>query len=95
LDRARRDLRTDVMSMFTDETGYAILEPDAKNRAVMYQGQRPGTPLGEMLRVMMQFKSFPVAYLQRIVGGRRWVRGELQADMRRGFSLESIPRSWI
>ncbi|MDR1126424.1 MAG: hypothetical protein LBM64_10295, partial [Deltaproteobacteria bacterium] len=41
LDRARRDLRTDAMTMYVDEAGYAILEPDAKTRATMYQGTRP------------------------------------------------------
>lgn len=81
----KRDLRTEVMSMFSDETAYAIVEPDAKVRSVMYQGARPGTPLGEALRFMMQFKSFPVSYMQRVVGGRRWVRGDLQAGMRRGL----------
>jgi hypothetical protein len=90
IDQARRDLRTDVMSMFSDETGFAILEPDVNTRATMYQDQRPGTILGEALRAMMQFKSFPIAHMQRIIGGRRWVRGELQAGMRRGLNAGSF-----
>ncbi|MDR2055210.1 MAG: hypothetical protein LBQ10_05010 [Desulfovibrio sp.] len=90
LDRARNDLRTRAMSMIADETRYAIPEPDAKARAFMRQGTRPGTVAGEFWRTIMQFKSFPITYMQRQFGGRRWVRGELQRGMRYGFSAGSI-----
>jgi hypothetical protein len=33
-----------------------------------------------MLRFVMQFKSFPLAYMQRQFGGRRWKRGDLAAS---------------
>jgi hypothetical protein len=90
LDRARRDLRTDALSMITDETMYAIIEPDARARAFMRQGTRPGTVAGEFWRTIMQFKSFPITYLQREMGGRRWVRGDLQEGMRYGWNRGAI-----
>lgn len=85
MERYRRDLRTEVMSLYSDETMYAIIEPDANTTALMRQGTRPGTVAGEFWRTVMQFKSFPIAYMQRQIGGRRWIRGELQEGMRRGF----------
>lgn len=72
--RAKQDLQTDLMGYFADETKYAVLEPDDKARALMYQGTRPGTPLGELMRFSMQFKSFPVTYGQRILAESRWAK---------------------
>ncbi|MDR2800879.1 MAG: hypothetical protein LBB52_06400, partial [Desulfovibrio sp.] len=90
LEDARRDLRTSLMSLISDETSYAIIESNAKSRAFMRQGRSPGTLAGEVWRTMMQFKSFPVTYLIQEFGGRRWVRGDRQAGLRRGFNLGSV-----
>ena len=90
LDRTRREVRTDLMTMISDETQFAIIEPDAKTRAFMRQGTRPGTWPGEFWRTTMQFKSFPIAYMQRQMGGRRWVRGDLQAGMRHGWNAGAV-----
>lgn len=87
LERLRRNLRFDSMAMLADETGFAIIEPDDATRAIMRQGQRPGTVPGEVWRAIMQFKSFPIAYMQRVLGGRRWVRGDRQQGMRFGFNI--------
>lgn len=72
LDRLRRDLATDVMGYYADETRYAVLEPDEKTRALMYQGTRPGTVVGEVLRSVLQFKSFSAVYGQRFLREMRW-----------------------
>ena len=85
MQRARRDLRTEVMGMISDETQYAIIEPDAKTRAFMRQGTRAGTLPGEFWRTIMQFKSFPIAYMQRQIGGKRWMRASLQEGMQTGM----------
>jgi hypothetical protein len=90
IEDGRRDLRTSLMSLISDETRYAIIEPDAKSLAFMRQGRAPGTVVGELLRSVMQFKSFPITYLMREFGGRRWVRGGRQEGMRRGFNLGSL-----
>lgn len=82
--KLRNELQTDAGSMIADETRFGVLEPDAKTRALLFQGTRPGTASGEIWRMIWQFKSFPIAYLQRIVGGRRWVRGERQMGMAYG-----------
>jgi hypothetical protein len=81
LARIRVNLETEARAFFADETKFAIIEPDAKTTAVMTQGTAPGTPVGEGLRAIMQFKSFPIAYWQRMIAGRRWRRGSRSADV--------------
>jgi hypothetical protein len=70
--KAAERLESKVRAFVSDETQYAVLEPDARTRRLMVQGTRPGTIKGELLRFVTQFKSFPVAYTQRIIGGRRF-----------------------
>jgi hypothetical protein len=79
--KARERLETDLAGFFADETRYAVLEPDERTRAVLVQGTRPGSVLGEVVRFVAQFKSFPIAFTQRILSGRRWARNG------RGFDL--------
>jgi hypothetical protein len=71
-ERTRRDLETDFMAFIADETRHAVIEPDDRARAFITQGTRPGTLLGEAVRFVMQFKSFPVAYYQSMLQGGRF-----------------------
>lgn len=80
-DRVRRELETLLSGYYMDETRTAVLEPDDRTRATMIRGTRAGTVEGEALRFLMQFKSFSFAYIQRILGGRRWRRASLDKDM--------------
>ena len=84
MQKLRNELQTDAAGMIADETHFGVLEPDARTRAMLFQGTRPGTPVGEIWRAIWQFKSFPIAYLQRVIEGRRWVRGERQMGMAYG-----------
>lgn len=70
--RAAEQLEADLMGFYADETMFAVLEPDDRTRAVVVQGTRPGSIMGELIRYIMQFKSFPVAYTQRILRGKRF-----------------------
>lgn len=74
-------LRTDLRAFFIDETKYAVIEPDARTRSVLTLGQRPGTIQGELARFVMQFKSFPIAYYQRNLRGRRFQAPGKGADL--------------
>ena len=67
-----RELRTEMdrqfRAYFADQNGYMVLTPDQATRGMMKQGTQVGTGLGEALRFVMQFKSFPLAYTQRALG---------------------------
>ena len=66
LEETRLDLEIRFRRFFADEMGFAVLEPDAQTRRSMLWGTRPGTLPGELLRTMMQFKGYPVAFGQRV-----------------------------
>lgn len=55
-----------VLGMITDESEYAVLNPDLTTRVMSSGGglQR-GTGKGELARSVMQFKSFPIAMVSR------------------------------
>lgn len=71
----RRDLEDRLRNYFVDQTSALALEPDAKTRAIILQGTRPGTWTGEFMRFAMQFKSFTAAYMQRVLGRELYGRG--------------------
>lgn len=61
----REEFADRLRAMFQDRVRYAVIEPDARANALVTGGYRPGTVGGELMRYAMQFKSFPVAFLQR------------------------------
>jgi hypothetical protein len=68
LEQGRRDLELQALRFVADETNYAIVETDAASRRISTLGTRPGTIAGESARFVMQFKGFPIAFSQRILG---------------------------
>jgi len=71
---ARQDFRTKIQSFFVDEMDSSVIDADDRTRALLLQGTRPGTLVGEAARFVAQFKSFPIAYTQRILRGQRYRR---------------------
>lgn len=74
-ERFRGECEEKFRCYFRDRLGYAVLEPDAKTRATVYQGLKPGTVAGEVLRCVMQFKSFSAVFMQRTMGRELFGRG--------------------
>lgn len=55
-----------ILGFITDESEYAVMNPDLATRAVQtWGGQQAGTGVGELARLAMQFKSFPMAMISR------------------------------
>lgn len=65
--RIKRDAVVKLLGAVNTESEFAIVTPGWKERAQFYGGMasRRGTVLGEVARSVLQFKSFPWAYLQR------------------------------
>lgn len=69
--RASGDARADevvakVLGLITDESEYAVINPDLATRAMASGGGAArGTIRGELARSVMQFKSFPIAMISR------------------------------
>lgn len=65
---ARQQLQLDLHRFYADEAAYGIIEVDAAARRFTTAGSRPGTAGGEAIRAIMQFKGFPIAFTQRVLG---------------------------
>ncbi len=70
-----REIEAQLRSYFVDRTEYAVITPDQRTMAIMRRGSRPGSIEGEFWRFASQFKSFPIAVLQKAVGREVYGRG--------------------
>lgn len=68
LENLRFDLQNQLRTMIRDRLDFAVLTPDGKTRSYVRQGTAAGTGVGETLRFIMQFKSFPIAFMQKVMG---------------------------
>jgi len=68
IEVAKDNLKTRVLGMFLDRATYAVLEPDARTRGWLKMGLQAGTGPGEAIRFMGQFKAFPFAFGQKMIG---------------------------
>ena len=65
---ARHDLDMAIHRLFADEVNTLVLTPDARTRNVAtLGGTKAGTLGGELARSMFQFKSFPIAFMQKVL----------------------------
>jgi hypothetical protein len=68
LARARLNLEMSVRRFFSDEINFGVIETDARSRRFTLRGTKPGTATGEILRLVSQFKGWPIAFSQRVLG---------------------------
>lgn len=66
--RLRDEIVTALTSLYIDRGEFASPTAGARERALLRLGTRPGTPEGEALRFMTQFKSFAVTVVTRPLG---------------------------
>ncbi|RKG45162.1 MULTISPECIES: hypothetical protein [Acinetobacter] len=59
------EIASSFQAHLLDEQGMAVVEAGLRERTWMSAGQKKGTAMGEILKGMLQFKSFPVAFLMR------------------------------
>lgn len=63
--RVRDEVASSFQAHLLDEQGMAVVEAGLRERTFMSAGQRKGTAMGEITKSMLQFKSFPAAFLMR------------------------------
>lgn len=73
--RMRNEVADQYLNYLVDRGNIAVLAPDARNRAIMTRGSKPGTIDGELLRFIGQFKSFAIGFTTNIVGRELYGRG--------------------
>jgi len=67
-DGERYDLELSVRRYFADEMNFAVIETDDQARRMLYWGLRPGSFWGEAARFIGQFKGYPIAFTNRVLG---------------------------
>ena len=78
-DKQKDIIEDKLRAYFIDRADAATITPDARERAILTQGYARGTVAGELLRITMQFKSFPVTMLSKVYG--RALYGKGKADI--------------
>ena len=81
-----------VSGMLLDRSIFAVIEPDARTKGTMTQGTLAGTGIGEALRFLGQFKAFPMAIANKVLGREiAFLRSGPNQDIGRGIKgLASI-----
>lgn len=85
--KKRSELQQKFQQYFADRAEHAVITPDKKTQTWLNQGTRPGTLLGELTRIVTQFKAFPVTILQKGVGSELFMRGVEFDDMNKMGSI--------
>lgn len=78
IQQFRDSLEESLGAYFVESVDRAVPTPNARIRGMIHQGLERGTWAGEAIRLMMQFKSFPITYATNVLG--RSVRGMGKAD---------------
>lgn len=63
--KVKDEIATSFQAHLLDEQGMAVVEAGLRERTWMSAGQKKGTGMGEIVKSMLQFKSFPTAFLMR------------------------------
>lgn len=86
LREVRQDLEMRLQTYFVDIANDAVSQPGAAERATLYGGYRPGSPIGEGLRFFTQFHSYTASFMNKQLG-REFLRG---ADENTGYGLGAM-----
>jgi hypothetical protein len=81
-----------LRQFYIDRAHTAVIEPDAETMAIMRQGTQSGTAYGELLRFVGQFKSFGIAFTQKVLGREVYGYGSdsLGQALKDGQSLRGL-----
>lgn len=67
LYEARNDLYRKVYSMFLTGAENTVLSPSDFEKVFLHWGTRPGSPTGMIMRLLALFKSYPLAWIDRVM----------------------------
>ena len=68
--RIRDRVADRFQTLLADRADFAVATPGADERYMMYGGNRPGTPVGEAMRFLWQFKAYPLTVTNKLIFGR-------------------------
>ena len=68
IQKEKDRLVSSLGAYYVDRADFAVPMPSAMERAVMNMGTQDGTPLGIGMRLLTQFKSFPITVMHKSLG---------------------------
>lgn len=71
-NRLKSELLNKYRTLFSEVAAMATSEPGKMERAIMMQGTRPGTAVGETLRHFWMYKSFTTSVMRKHLGRELW-----------------------
>lgn len=77
--RERDRLDTQLRAYFADRIDYAVPTPGGAEKLIVNQDTKAGTPLGEAVRLLMLFKSFPLTIAHKIISRDVYGNGAMTA----------------
>jgi hypothetical protein len=96
LSRMRDEVDTRLRTYFADRVDIAVPTPGNEERVLAHWNSQAGTPLGEAVRLMMQFKAMPITVLKKVVGREIYGHGSdtmmkwLQNDRTGNFRMAQL-----
>ena len=63
--KVKDEIASSFQAHLLDEQGMAVVEAGLRERTWMSPGMKKGSGMGEIVKSMLQFKSFPIAFLMR------------------------------
>ncbi len=68
LNAARDKLENDLRAYFLDRTSFGVLKGGVREKFATTQGTRAGTPIGEAVRFVFQFKNYSISFVNKVLG---------------------------
>jgi hypothetical protein len=84
--KVKDEIASQFQAHLLDEQGMAVVEAGLRERTFMTPGMRKGTAMGEIVKSMLQFKSFSASFLMRH-GSRAMAQPTLQGKAAYAASL--------
>lgn len=75
--RKRQELESKLRTFYADQIDHAVPTPGAAERKYITMGTRPGTPLGEAVRLITTFRSFPMTVMTKLVSREIYGNGSM------------------
>jgi hypothetical protein len=67
-ERQARAVEAKIRAYFSDRSAVAVLQGGSREKLYVTQAAQAGTGMGEAIRFIMQFKSYGISFVQKVIG---------------------------
>lgn len=88
-------LREKLIGYYFNRTESGVITPGARERRLTVMGTQRGTPIGEVTRSIMQFKSFPITIATKVFGRALYGKGKMDVPAIAYLMLTSMTFGYL